>query len=646
MDDQKMLRAMFQEATIGILVVNGQGEIVQVNPFSERLFGYDRGELINKKIEVLLPDSYRQRHVKHREDYHKKPVPRTMGANFELYGLKKDGSKFPIAISLSHMDIDGERFSIAYASDDTSQQKMIKDLVAAKKLSENMSKVVEESLSEVFIFDGETLKFVQVNKGARKNIGYTLEEMQTMTPIDIKPDFDEDVFLELLEPLKTGVKEKLLFETIHQRKDQTTYPVEIHLQYSTLGQTPVFVAFIIDISERKKYEKRLLQYSDELELKVIERTTELQQSETKLLAAQKTAKLGHWEFDLDNNKITWSEQIYKNFEIPPGTEISVELILKHIHPEDYEKMESTVKQIQKTGQPQPLNFRIITPTGETRHIFANGKKLTDKDQPNAKKMRGIMQEVTELKKAELAIKESERKLKISLEKERELSELKSRFVSMASHEFRTPLSSILSSANLIGRYEKTEQHDKREKHVKRIESSVRNLTMILNDFLSLEKLESGKVSLQPTQLEVEDFMQQIIEEVSLTIKGNEKIVHTHNGNHQLFADEHLLKNILINLLSNGVKYSKEGQNVALLTENKDGILKIQVKDNGIGIPLADQKNMFTRFFRANNVTNIQGTGLGLTIVKRYLDLMGGKIWFESEEGKGSTFFVEIPEIQE
>ena len=646
MDDQKMLQAMFQEATIGILVVNGQGVIVQVNSFSERLFGYDSGELIDKKIEVLLPDSYRKRHVSHRQNYHKKPVPRSMGANFELYGLRKDGTTFPIAISLSHMDIDGERFSIAYASDDTIQQKMIKDLVAAKKLSENMSKIVDESLSEVFIFDGETLKFVQVNEGARQNIGYTLEEMRTMTPIDIKPDFDEDVFLELLEPLRSGAKEKLLFETIHQRKDQTTYPVEIHLQYSTLGQSPVFVAFIVDISERKKYEKKLLEYSDELELKVIERTTELQQSETKLLEAQKTAKMGHWEFDLDNNKITWSEQIYQNFGIETKTEITVELILKHIHPEDHEKIEPIVKKIQKTGQPQPLNFRIITPQGETRYIFADGKKLLDKDQPDAKKMRGIIQEVTELKKAEIAIKESETKLKVALEKERELSELKSRFVSMASHEFRTPLSSILSSANLIGRYEKTEQHDKREKHVKRIESSVRNLTMILNDFLSLEKLESGKVSLNPTQVGIAEFIDQIIEEVSLTIKGNEKIIHTHIGHHQVFADEHLLKNILLNLLSNGVKYSKDGTNVELLTENKDGTLKIQVKDYGIGIPMADQKNMFSRFFRANNVTNIQGTGLGLTIVKRYLDLMGGKIWFESEEGKGTTFFVEIPETQQ
>jgi PAS domain S-box len=645
MDNQKMLRAMFQEATIGILVANSQGEIIQVNPFLEQLFGYEKDELINKKIEVLLPDSYRQRHVNHRQNYHKNPVPRTMGANLELYGLRKDGAKFPITISLSHMDIDGERFAIAYASDDTSQQQMIKELLEAKDLSDNMSKIVDESLSEIYIFDGATLKFVQVNEGARQNIGYTLEEMQSMTPIDIEPSFNQDSFLELLESLKSGAKEKLLFETIHQRKDQSTYPVEVHLQYSTLRGTSVFVAIIIDISERKEYERKLLEYSDELELKVIERTTELKESETNLLEAQKTAKMGHWEFDFVDNKITWSDQIYHNFGIALGTEINFDLILNHIHQDDLQKIEALVSKIQKTGQPEPLDFRIIMPQNEIRYLFADGKKMTDKKNPASRKMRGIIQEVTELKKAEIAIKESENKLKVALEKERELNELKSRFVSMASHEFRTPLSTILSSANLIGRYEKTEQHEKREKHVNRIESSVRNLTMILNDFLSLEKLESGKVSVNPVKLEVTDFIQQIIEEVNLTAKGHQKIIHNHIGKKEFYTDEHLLKNILINLLSNGIKYSKEDQNVELQTEKSNGKIKIQVKDFGIGIPAADQKNMFSRFFRANNVTNIQGTGLGLTIVKRYLDLMEGKIWFESEEEKGTTFFVEIPENQ-
>ncbi len=514
MDNQKMLEAMFKEATIGILVVNGRGEIIQANPFTEKLFGYKKGELILSPVEILIPNSFRHRHKEHRQNYHKNPVPRTMGANLELYGQRKDGSQFSVEISLSHIDLDGERLAIAYVNDDTVQQETLKSLKKAKKISDDISEIVEESLNEIFIFDAETLKFIQVNKGGRQNIGYSLEEMKLMTPVEIKPEFEEKEFLEIIEPLKNGTVNELTFETIHIRKDTTTYPVEVHLQYSKLGEQPVFVAFISDISQRKEYERRILMHSEELEKKVIERTEELRASESKL--------------------------------------------------------------------------------------------------------------------------------RESYEKEKQLGELKSRFVSMASHEFRTPLSSILSSANLIGRYEATEQNDKRMKHVKRIESSVRNLTTILNDFLSLEKLESGKVRYNPVEIEIQEYIQHVIDEMSLISKSDQEIVHFHEGNQQIVADEHLLKNIIINLLSNGIKYSPEGKNVELHTQYSRGKISIQVKDYGIGIPQEDQKLMFTRFFRAHNVTNIQGTGLGLTIVKRYLDLMGGEIWFESQEGVGTTFFVEIP----
>ena len=151
------------------------------------------------------------------------------------------------------MDIDGERFVIAYASNDTLQQETLKSLKEAKKISDDISNIVEESLNEIFIFDAETMNFVQVNKGARQNIGYSLEEMKTMTPLEIKPNFGEKELLELIEPLKDGRVNELSFETIHLRKDGSTYPVEVHLQYSRLGTQPVFVAFISDISQRKEF---------------------------------------------------------------------------------------------------------------------------------------------------------------------------------------------------------------------------------------------------------------------------------------------------------------------------------------------------------------------------------------------------------
>ncbi|HFC01363.1 MAG TPA: ATP-binding protein [Phaeodactylibacter sp.] len=145
-----------------------------------------------------------------------------------------------------------------------------------------------------------------------------------------------------------------------------------------------------------------------------------------------------------------------------------------------------------------------------------------------------------------------------------------------------------------------------------------------------------------TEIEINEYIKEVIREIDLPLQPNQQIIHYHQGENKVFADEYLLKNILINLLTNGVKFSPEGENVEIHTFQKNGKLKIQVKDFGVGIPEEQQQFLFTRFFRAKNVQNIQGTGLGLTIVKYYLDLMKGKIWFESKEGQGTTFFVEIP----
>jgi len=233
-------------------------------------------------------------------------------------------------------------------------------------------------------------------------------------------------------------------------------------------------------------------------------------------------------------------------------------------------------------------------------------------------------------------------LKKALEKEKKLSELKSRFVSMASHEFKTPLTSILSSASLIDRYVERDQHDKRKRHIERIKSSVNNLTNILNDFLSLEKIESGGINTNFELINLDYLTADVLEELTPLLKENQHIESSHKGNKEIYIDKHLFRNILINLLSNAIKYSSKGSPIGLkIIANKDQLL-VEVQDQGIGIPEEDKEHMFEHFFRAGNAINIQGTGLGLNIVKRYLDVMSGRIDFDSELGKGTTFRVYIP----
>ena len=271
------------------------------------------------------------------------------------------------------------------------------------------------------------------------------------------------------------------------------------------------------------------------------------------------------------------------------------------------------------------------------------EKLTDVVNKLLQSNIKLEQEVKEKEAAEAALLKNEQELKTALEKEKELNELKSRFVSMASHEFRTPLTTIASSAELIGMYAHTDQQKKREKHLKRIQSAVTNLTGILGDFLSLSKLEEGKIMLHPVQFNMEELLIEAVEEMQSILKPNQIICKNfHNTNGYITLDKKLVKNIFLNLLSNAIKYSDAGSNIWLDVKIEDKVIHVSLKDEGIGIPVEDQKHLFSRFFRAENAINIQGTGLGLNIVKRYLDMLGGKIWFESSQGNGTTFFFEIP----
>jgi PAS domain S-box-containing protein len=231
----------------------------------------------------------------------------------------------------------------------------------------------------------------------------------------------------------------------------------------------------------------------------------------------------------------------------------------------------------------------------------------------------------------------------ALEREKALSEMKSRFVSMASHEFRTPLSAILSSTSLLEHYTAPEQADKRNKHIDRIKSSVKNLTAILDDFLSLEKLEQGRVETHHVDFDLYEFVTDVVEEMEgMVKKKNQKIVLVYSGDREIRQDRKILRNILLNLLSNAVKYSPDEKEILLTVEVKRDKLMIMIKDEGIGIPAEEQKEIFSRFHRAQNAIHIQGTGLGLHIVKRYVELLDGSISFQSKQNEGTAFRVEFP----
>ena len=230
---------------------------------------------------------------------------------------------------------------------------------------------------------------------------------------------------------------------------------------------------------------------------------------------------------------------------------------------------------------------------------------------------------------------SKDELSKALSKEKDLGELKSAFVSMASHEFRTPLSTILSSASLLAKYKLTEEQPKRDKHVQRIKSSVMNLNNILNEFLSLGKIEDGKLTAHLSVFNLKELITQQVNEMAEILKPGQYVNYQHSGSTDVALDEVLFKNILINLLSNAVKFSEENKPVFISTTVENHLIKFSIKDEGIGISTKDQEHLFEIFFRATNAENIPGTGLGLHIVAKYVEMMHGEIHIKSGLDKGT-----------
>lgn len=273
------------------------------------------------------------------------------------------------------------------------------------------------------------------------------------------------------------------------------------------------------------------------------------------------------------------------------------------------------------------------------NISVRMKAISDIKKLNEELETTVQYRTQELTSAVNLLESSKEEVSAALVIEKELSELKSRFLTMASHEFRTPLSTILSSAYLIKKYVTAEEQVKREKHLERIVSSVSMLTGILNDFISMGKIEEGKIQTRLSEFDIEACLGAIVSDIEDSLKKDQTIEYHHDGDACVVLDGSLLKHIVLNLISNASKFSPEGSHIQIRTIFKKSILTLSVKDHGMGISSDDQKHLMERFFRGSNVANIRGTGLGLHIISKYAELMNGVVVCKSELGKGTEFII-------
>jgi signal transduction histidine kinase len=259
----------------------------------------------------------------------------------------------------------------------------------------------------------------------------------------------------------------------------------------------------------------------------------------------------------------------------------------------------------------------------------------------------IVVDITEQKnytiKLEKTVQERTSQLQEALSKEKELNELKTKFLSLVSHEFKTPLSGIATSVMLLEKYKLTDEQPKRDKHLAILKDKVNYLNTILNDFLSIERLETGTFNYTFSDFRLSKVINEVVYNSNMLLKEGQRINYPSDiDDIYMYQDEKIIEIILSNILQNAVKYSGENSEIHMRVHQNEAYTVFAIEDYGIGIPKKDIENVFTRYYRAENVLNMQGTGIGLNIVKTHLENLGGQIEIMSKENKGTLVTLKIP----
>ncbi len=467
-------------------------------------------------------------------------------------------------------------------------------------------------------------KIWDMNDAAKELYG----ETDNIFEIDTGP---HDYINRLLKQIESG--EISQFQTEVKTKHNSIRNMEIYCGPINIQGNILIYAITHDITERKKAELELNKYKNHLEELVDYRALELKQSEQKYRRLLRSTNDSIVRFTKDLT-ILFANPIFEKI-IGQSIEnfIGKKLADLNFSSNQIKSWRSVIENTFSTKSQQRCELEF------QNEVWLDLLTIPEYDlKGNIESVVIFGRDITKRKKLELKVLEA-------LEKEKELNELKSRFVSMVSHEFRTPLTALLSSAELLEKYGRSWEEEKYLMHIERIVNSVHNLTEMLNDVLLLNKAEAGRIDFKPAVLNLYDFCQPLINDINSIKSDQHTLTFKYLAKqHEYILDEKLLKYILMNMLSNAVKYSPEGGMVNFVISQKNRWLEFLVSDEGIGINEKDMKNIFEPFVRGQNFVGIQGTGLGLSILKKSVELHSGNINIESNNGKGTTFKVSIPLI--
>lgn len=547
---------------------------------------------------------------------------------------------------------------VGIAEDITERQESEK---ALRESEERFRKIFEDSPIGIAVTSPQTQRLLRSNQALCKMLGYSERELSHFTFAEITHPDDLEESMRCFESLHSEGSSSYNLEKRYLKKDgeilwaNETFAV----LRKTNGEMIFGLATLEDITQRKRAEEE----SNFLQLmaKAVYESEDFQSA--LLMTIQKVCEATHWDFGeawipcIDGNFLECSPAWYsrsdsllefrtasESLRFAPGEGIPgrVWITQKPEWRRDVSSESSEVylraKLAQKAGLKAALGLPILAVDGVLAVLVFYMFQSRDEDA----RLIEVISASTELGLL-IQRKRAEEEIRKALVKEKELNELKSRFVSMTSHEFRTPLGTILSSAELLEKYRIRWTEEKQTTHLQRIQTAVKHMTEMLNNVLTLGKAEAGKLEFNPTFIDLERFCRDLVDGFQLEEENQQRIIfHSDSFGDRAFVDEKLLRHILTNLLCNALKYSSQESSVELSLKYEENQAVFQVRDWGIGIPSSDQKRLFESFHRASNVGNIQGTGLGLAIVKNCVDLQGGRISISSQVGVGTTFTVSLP----
>ena len=465
----------------------------------------------------------------------------------------------------------------------------------------------------LWVYDRESLAFLAVNEAAVKSYGYSQAEFLNMTVKDIYLPADVSKFLKAISDLPPDAT---LVGHQHQKRDSTSIDVEISSHQLAFAGRRARLILALDITQEKQV-LQAIKISEEKFRQIAENIDEI--------FWMSDVQLSHLLYINPAYEKIWGRDCESLYANPKS-------FLEAVHPEDKARVTANLEQ--NATKEYEIEYRIVRPDGSIRWIcdrcFPIHNSLGE-----VYRRTGVAQDITERKRAA--------EIRRKLDQEKEIGELKLRFFSMASHEFRTPLSTILISAQLLESSISNWTPEKKLKNLHRIQSAAKTMTQLLTDILTLTRAESGKLEFKPDWVDVDKLCNELVEEVEFSSRAQQSIFFiNHNPGENLYLDEKLLRSILSNLLSNAIKYSREDSHIYFTLGYESSTAIFEIQDQGIGISNEDKENLFNFFYRGQNVGDVPGTGLGLAVVKKCIDLHGGSISVKTQVGVGTTFTVILP----